>query len=352
MFNKLKLIIQEFERSIKNITDIRSLEKVRVKFLGKNGIIPSQIKKIPDIPSGTRKEFGKEVNEFKNIINKKILSVKDNIISKISNQELLSESIDVTLTRNNFFKRGKIHPISHTINEVSDIFHSMGFDYITGPDIENDWNNFTALNIKENHPSRDIHDTFYIKNHFSKNGVKENTKLLRTHTSPVQIRHMLKNKPPIKVFSIGKVYRSDYDQTHTPMFHQLECLFLDKQSNILVLRSLIKLFLELFFNNILLPIRFRASYFPFTVPSFEVDIKSNKTSKKNTILDSESDWLEILGCGMINKKVLDNVKIDSRYHQGFAFGVGIERLAMLKYNIPDLRYFFENDMRWLDYYGF
>ena len=354
MLDTLDFVYQEFKDLVKEIKDEKHLDEIRVKFLGKNGLMTNEAKKIATILPEYKKEFGARVNQIKIEIQSNIQEIKENLEEAILDEKLKKESIDVTLPGRSF-GRGKIHPISHTINLIKDIFYSMGFEHVDGHDIENEWNNFTALNIPENHPARQMHDTFYIENSSNNVGELDNEKklsLLRTHTSTVQIRHMLKNKPPLKIFSIGKVYRSDHDATHTPMFHQLECLVVDEKSIVIDLRGCLETFLKLFFNSEQIPMRFRTSYFPFTEPSFEVDIKCDRSKKEEIRIGVGNDWLEILGCGMVNKKVLENVNIDSTKYQGFAFGIGIERLAMLKYNISDLRSFFDGDIRWLNHYSF
>ncbi len=354
MLNNLDLIFKEFQNAVREIKDQRQLEKIRIRFLGRNGLVTAEAKKISSVSFELKREFGSKVNCLKDKVNEEIKNVKVELEYRALSKKLRTESIDVTLP-GRAVKRGKIHPISHTINLIKHILYSMGFEYIDGPDIENDWNNFTALNIPVNHPARQLHDTFYIKkssNNEQKNKHEKDIRLLRTHTSTVQIRHMLKNKPPLKIFSVGKVYRSDHDVTHTPMFHQCECLVVDTKSSVKDLQACLKIFLKLFFNTDQFPIRFRTSYFPFTEPSFEVDIKCDRSNKKEIKIGLGNDWLEILGCGIINRKVLENAKVDSDEYQGFAIGVGIERLAMLKYNISDLRSFFEGDLRWLQHYGF
>ena len=239
---------------------------------------------------------------------------------------------------------GKIHPISQTIFNIIEIFGSLNYSVETGPDIESDFNNFTALNIPEHHPAREMQDTFYLE------GNQENN-VLRTHTSPVQVRTMLTKKPPIKIIVPGRTYRSDSDATHAPMFHQVEGLVVNQNANMVDLKSTLVTFLEEFFEVKNLQYRFRPSYFPFTEPSAEMDVAYTKVNNKIKIGEG-NNWLEILGCGMVNPVVLDNCKIDSRVYQGFAFGMGIERLSMLKYGISDLRSFFDLNYRWLDHYGF
>ena len=343
MLDKINSIYKEFKSLIKDVSDNNEVEEIRIKFLGKNGLITAQAKKIATVSNEIRREFGQKVNEIKAKIAGEIEEIKASLSEAKLEAKLQKESIDVTLPGREF-TRGRIHPIAQTIKLIKGIFYCMGFEHVVGPDVDNEWNNFTALNIPENHPARQMHDTFYLEGH--------EKLLLRTHTSTVQIRHMMNNKPPLKIFSTGKVYRSDYDATHTPMFHQLECLVVDENCSMQSLRACLETFLRLFFKFDNIPMRFRTSYFPFTEPSFEVDIKCDRSKKGIIKVGVGDDWLEILGCGMVNKKVLDNVGIDSSKYRGFAFGVGIERLAMLKYNIADLRSFFEADIRWLSHYGF
>ena len=354
IFENLDLINKDFNKIINITIDKRNLKNVKIKFIGKNGLITIQTKKILYVPKSIKRYFGEKVNVLKKRICKKIQNIEKNFESNNLGQKFKKELIDVTLPGRSF-KRGRIHPISQVINQIKDIFYSMTFKYVEGPDIEDEWNNFSALNIIKNHPARQMHDTFYLKklsSKYNKFSDKEYKKVLRTHTSSIQARYMLNNQPPFKIFSIGKVYRSDFDITHTPMFHQLECLVVNKKSNILDMQMCLKNFFKLFFNIDSVVMRFRSSYFPFTEPSFEVDVKCDRTNKREIKIGVGDNWLEILGCGMVNFKVLENVKIKSDSYQGFAFGVGIERLAMLKYNISDLRDFFEGDLRWLDYYGF
>ena len=250
--------------------------------------------------------------------------------------------MDVTLSTRPAYE-GKLSPITQTIAEVTKIFQKMGFETALGPDIEDDYHNFTALNIPPEHPARQLHDTFYIKN-------KKN-KLLRTHTSPVQIRTLEKKKPPLKIIAPGRTYRADSDMTHTPMFHQVEGLYLDTNVNMSQLKGCIMDFCKEFFEIDDLPVRFRPSFFPFTEPSAEIDIGCYK-DKKNIRIGNGGSWLEIMGCGMVHNKVLKYCKIDSKKYQGFAFGLGVERLAMLKYGISDLRSFFDSDIKWLNNFGF
>ena len=340
---KLNSIKEDFQAGLDKASDMESIEKLRVSFLGKKGLLTQQIKSLGSLPQEERKKFGQQINELKNFIESAISSSKSKVELDEMNRRLESEKIDITLPGRKY-ARGKTHPISHVIEEIKEIFASMGFDHATGPEIEDDWHNFTALNIPESHPARQMHDTFYTKD--------EDDMLLRTHTSNVQIRHMQQNKPPYRIISVGRVFRSDYDATHTPMFHQVEALCIDKNITMAHLKGCLETFLKMFFGLDELPIRLRPSYFPFTEPSAEVDVQCDRSSKDELKIGKGEDWLEILGCGMVHPNVLKNVNVDPDEYQGFAFGAGVERLAMLKYNIPDLRTFFESDLRWLKHYGF
>jgi len=327
---------------LKEINDVSSLdeiEKLRIHYLGKKGLISNEMKSLSSLSIEEKKTKGKSLNIFKSLFEKELQNRKNDIENKEVNEKLVKENTDTSLPPRDF-NTGKIHPISQTIYKVIEIFGSMGFSVKSGPDIESDFNNFTALNIPDHHPAREMQDTFYV-----------NDKVLRTHTSPVQVRTMLNSNPPIRIIVPGRTYRSDYDATHTPMFHQVEGLLVDDSSNMAHLKGCLIDFLKEFFEIKDLKYRFRPSYFPFTEPSAEMDIAFTK--KDNVIKVGEgNEWLEILGCGMVNPKVLQNCNINSSIHQGFAFGMGIERLSMLKYGITDLRTFFESDFRWLSHYGF
>ncbi len=338
----LKNIRDKFLLKLKNDLSIDQINNVKTELFGKNGLISSKFKTIGSISEKDRKKFASDLNqmkdEFQNLISIKISEID----TKKINEKLEKEKIDVTLPERTFF-RGKIHPVSQTIDEISSIFSEIGFSVEEGPDVENEYNNFTALNTPDNHPARDMHDTFYLD--------KSKELLLRTHTSPVQIRTMLKDKPPFKMIAPGRTYRSDSDQTHAPMFHQVEGLHIDKDINMGHLKGCLNYFIKEFFEVDKIKMRFRPSHFPFTEPSAEVDI--GYEIKDGKIVIGEGDqWLEILGCGMVHPNVLKNVKVDSSKYQGYAFGIGIDRLAMLKYGINDLRAFFECDYRWLNQYGF
>jgi len=297
------------------------------------------MKSLSSLSIDEKKIKGQELNTFKSFFEKEIQNKRNEIETSSINEKLRKENIDATLPPRNF-ETGRLHPISQTTYKIIEIFGNMGFSVKSGPDIETDFNNFTALNIPDHHPAREMQDTFYL-----------DKKVLRTHTSPVQVRTMLESKPPIRIIVPGRTYRSDSDSTHTPMFHQVEGLLIDEKSTMSHLKGCLIDFLKEFFEISDLKYRFRPSYFPFTEPSAEMDIAYTKTS--NVLKFGEGDkWLEILGCGMVNPIVLENCKIDSKKFQGFAFGMGIERLSMLKYGITDIRSFYESDFRWIQHYGF
>jgi phenylalanyl-tRNA synthetase alpha chain len=338
----LKDIKLSFGKLLSEATSIRDIESIRVKYLGKSGLLTEQMKKISSIPADERREFGASVNTLRDLFIENISALESKFEETEIRRRFEAERIDITLPPR-LFEKGKIHPLSKTIEEIKTILIMLGFEYADGPDIEDDWHNFTALNIGPNHPARQMQDTFYLKG---------NRNLLRTHTSNVQIRTMQNKKLPFRFFTTGKTYRSDYDATHSPMFHQLEVCYIDKDINMGHLKSFLETFLKLYFNVDQVPIRLRPSYFPFTEPSAEVDVKCDRGGKNQIKIGQGMDWLEILGCGMVHPNVLRNCNIDPDEYQGFAVGAGIERLAMLKCNIPDLRDFFESDIRWLNHYGF
>ena len=338
----LKKIREEFISRLEGKIDLSEINQIKSDLFGKNGLVSSQFKKIGTINESERKKFASDLNiikdELQDLINSKI-----NELEKFEiNKKLEKEKVDITLPERPFV-RGKIHPVSQTIDEISSIFSEIGFSVEEGPDVENEYNNFTALNTPDNHPARDMHDTFYLD--------EKKQKLLRTHTSPVQIRTMLKDKPPFKIIAPGRTYRSDSDQTHAPMFHQVEGLHVDKNINMGHLKGCLNYFIKEFFEVNKIKMRFRPSHFPFTEPSAEVDIGYEVKDGK-IIIGEGNQWLEILGCGMVHPNVLKNVKVDPIKFQGYAFGIGIDRLAMLKYGINDLRAFFDCDYRWLNHFGF
>ena len=338
----IKKTKEEFINKLKEDLDLNSVNQIKTDLFGKNGKISVEFKKLGTISVDDRKKFASDLNSIKDELQIAISKKIQDIEIKEINSKLQNEKIDVTLPERSFYQ-GKIHPVSQVIDEISSIFSEIGFNVEEGPDVENEYNNFTALNTPDNHPARDMHDTFYLDNN------KEY--LLRTHTSPVQVRTMLKGKPPFKIIAPGRTYRSDSDQTHSPMFHQVEGLHIDKNVNMAHLKGCLNYFIKEFFEVNKIKMRFRPSHFPFTEPSAEVDI-GYKLKDGKIVIGEGDKWLEILGCGMVHPNVLKNVKVDSSKYQGYAFGIGIDRLAMLKYGINDLRSFFETDYRWLNHFGF
>ena len=338
----LKNIHEEYTTKLKEKLSLDQINQIKSDLFGKNGLISSQFKTLGSLDENKRKQFASALNKIKDELQNTISEKLKELELKKINEKLENEKVDITLPERPIV-RGKIHPVSQTIDEISSIFSEIGFSVEEGPDIENQYNNFTALNTPDYHPARDMHDTFYLD--------EQKEILLRTHTSPVQIRTMLKGKPPFKIIAPGRTYRSDSDQTHAPMFHQVEGLHIDKDINMGHLKGCLNYFIKEFFEVDKIKMRFRPSHFPFTEPSAEVDI--GYEIKDGKIVIGEGDqWLEILGCGMVHPNVLRNVKVDPDKFQGYAFGIGIDRLAMLKYGINDLRAFFECDYRWLNHFGF
>lgn len=323
-------LLDELER----ITTLQELEDLRVSALGKKGQLTLLMKDLGQMSPDEKRTMGAELNALKEAITKALDQRKEKFEEALLSEKLATETLDISLPPRPFVQ-GKIHPLSHVMSQTIQIFGQMGFVVAEGPDIEEDFYNFTALNIPPEHPARQEQDTFYLPH---SNG---QPLVLRTHTSPVQIRTMLDQRPPLRIIAPGRTYRSDYDATHTPMFHQIEGLVVDKEANMGHLKGCLEEFFRLFFEDSSLKLRFRPGYFPFTEPSAEVDIWWK-----------DSNWLEILGCGMVHPNVLRNCNIDPDVYQGFAFGMGLERIAMLKYGIDDLRLFFESDLRWLTHYGF
>jgi phenylalanyl-tRNA synthetase alpha chain len=341
----LEALKKEVLETVHAANDVAALEEVRVSALGKKGKVTDLMKTLGALAPDARKEMGQRLNALKDEISAEIDARAARLKEAALNERLVKEKIDVTLSPRPQGK-GFVHPISQTIEEIAAIFSEMGFTVAEGPEIEDDFHNFTALNFPEGHPARQMHDTFYLPD------AKDNTKrLLRTHTSTVQVHVMQTQKPPIRVIIPGRTFRSDYDMTHTPMFHQMEGLLIDKTAHMGHLKGCLVEFCKKFFEVDELPTRFRPSFFPFTEPSAEMDIGCSRAGGELKI-GAGSDWLEILGCGMVHPNVLKNCGIDPNEYQGFAFGMGIERVAMLKYGIPDLRTFFESDLRWLRHYGF
>ena len=331
--------------AVKDAAGLDELEQIRVSALGKKSRITELMRGLGAMNPEARKEAGQALNALKNEVAEAIEEKKRTSADSELDARLAGERVDVTLPVRPE-SQGCIHPISQTIDEVVAILGEMEFSVAEGPDIEDDWHNFTALNIPPDHPARQQHDTFYLPG-----SGNDDRLVLRTHTSPVQIRTMMETEPPIRIIVPGRTYRCDYDATHSPMFHQVEGLVVDETTHMGHLKGCLIEFCRAFFDMDDLPVRFRPSYFPFTEPSAEVDIGCTREGGEFRIGHGD-DWLEILGCGMVNPKVLENCNIDPAKYQGFAFGLGVERMAMLKYGIPDLRTFFESDLRWLRHYGF
>jgi phenylalanyl-tRNA synthetase alpha chain len=329
---------------ISTASDLRALDHLRVHLLGKTGALTGLLKELGRSSPDIRRTRGAALNDLRDELSAALDSRRMALEDAAINARLAAERMDITLPPPPE-PPGSIHPISRTMEDMAAIFGAMGFSIAEGPDIESDWHNFSALNIPGHHPARDDHDTFYLPPE-TEGG---SPRVLRTHTSPVQIRTMLSQEPPIRVIVPGRTYRADHDATHSPMFHQCEGLVIGRDITLAHLKGCLIDFLRAFFGLANLPVRFRASYFPFTEPSMEVDIGWNR---KTGELGAGSDWLEILGSGMVHPNVLANTGIDPREWQGFAFGMGIERLTMLKHGMPDLRPFYDSDLRWLRHYGF
>lgn len=346
----LESLKNELVAQVQAAADIRQLEDVRVAVLGKKGRVTEMMKTLGTLSPEERKEAGRELNILKTEVETALEERKEALSAAELNAKLAQEKIDVTLPVRPE-NQGRIHPVSQIYEEVVAIFGQMGFEVAEGPDIEDDFHNFTALNLPPNHPARQMHDTFYLPKEANGSTDIDDSYIVRTHTSPVQIRTMEKQQPPIRVIAPGRTYRSDYDATHTPMFHQIEGLVIDTNITMAHLKGCLYDFIKAFFELDEIPVRYRPSFFPFTEPSAEMDIGCKKT-KNELKIGAGTDWLEILGCGMVHPNVLRAGGIDPDKYQGFAFGLGLDRLAMLKYGIPDLRTFFESDVRWLRHYGF
>ncbi|MES1989444.1 MAG: phenylalanine--tRNA ligase subunit alpha [Pseudomonadota bacterium] len=333
--------------AIEGAGDEASLDAVRVAALGKKGSVSELMKSLGGMSAQERQSAGPALNGLKDRLTDAIAAKKSALASAALEARLAHEKIDVTLpVRESAVEAGRIHPLSQVLDEVIAIFADMGFAYEQGPDIESDHYNFTALNFPEAHPAREMHDTFYFEPRADGSRL-----LLRTHTSPVQVRTMEKGKPPFRFICPGRTYRSDSDQTHTPQFHQIEGLVIDETTHMGHLKWVLEEFLRAFFEVDGVELRMRPSFFPFTEPSMEVDVRCARLGNEIRIGEGE-DWLEILGCGMVHPNVLKAAGLDPEKYQGFAFGMGLDRIAMLKYGIPDLRAFFESDLRWLRHYGF
>ena len=340
--NKLE---SELLAEVGNVKDLDALEAVRISALGKKGQVSLMMRGLGQMAPEERQEVAPKLNQLKKTISDAIDDAKAALNRAAMEARLASERVDVTLPVRPENK-GRIHPISQVTDEIIEIFADMGFSIAEGPDVEDDFHNFTALNIPLEHPARQMHDTFYLPE--KEDGSRQ---VLRTHTSSVQIRTMETQKPPHRIVVPGRTYRSDSDQTHTPMFNQIEGLVIDKTSHMGHLKGVLKEFCRAYFEVDDVEMRFRPSYFPFTEPSAEMDIRCTFAGDHIKVGEGD-DWMEILGCGMVNPKVLAHCGIDPNEYQGFAWGMGIDRIAMLKYGIPDLRAFFDCDLRWLKHYGF
>jgi len=341
----LDTVQAELIAAVDMAADLDALDAARVAAVGRKGRIGELMKTLGAMPPEARRDYGQAVNRLKTTVEAAIEARKADLAHGALNARLAAEQVDVTLPAR-ALPPGYIHPISQTIDEIVQIFGQMGFSVAEGPDLEDDWKNFTALNIPEEHPARQEMDTFYLQADAA--GARP---VLRTHTSPVQIRTMMTTPPPIRMIVPGRTFRSDHDATHSPMFHQVEGLVIDEAINMGHLKGCLIEFCRTYFEIADLPVRFRNSHFPFTEPSAEVDIGCTK-SDGALVIGAGDDWLEILGSGMVHPKVLANCGLDPEKYQGFAFGMGIERIAMLKYGIPDLRTFYDSDLRWLRHYGF
>ncbi|THF48923.1 phenylalanine--tRNA ligase subunit alpha [Allorhizobium terrae] len=329
-------------------SDEAGIEAVRLAAMGKKGSVSELLKTLGSMTPEERQSRGAAINALKNEITEQLNTKKAELKDAAINARLKAETLDVSLpVRSSPAERGRIHPISQIIDEITAIFADMGFSIAEGPDIETDHYNFTALNFPEGHPAREMHDTFFLQP--DANGER---KVLRTHTSPVQVRTMEAQKPPIRIVIPGKTYRQDSDATHSPMFHQVEGLVIDKTANVGHLRWVLEEFCKTFFEVDSVTMRFRPSFFPFTEPSFEVDIQCDRSSGPIVKFGEGKDWMEILGCGMVHPNVLRAGGLDPDEYQGFAWGMGLDRIAMLKYGMPDLRDFFNADVRWMSHYGF
>lgn len=325
-----------FEEELSGVSDLISLDSLKIKYLGKKGLLTERLKSLQSIPADERPVTGRLLNELKRYIEGRLEETKERLAKEELEKKIASEKIDITVPGRSC-RFGGEHPLSITLRDIIKIFMSMGFGVEEGPEVEMDYYNFEALNIPRDHPARDMQDTFYITGDV----------VLRTHTSPVQIRVMEKKKPPLRFIAPGKVFRCDADVTHSPMFHQVEGLMVDRNISMANLKAVLTEFLRSMFSEDL-PIRFRPSYFPFTEPSMEVDIGCMFCSQSGCRICKNSGWLEILGAGMVNPEVFKNVGYDPDYYTGFAFGLGVERITMLRFGIDDIRIFYENDIRFLE----
>jgi len=347
MMTDIATLQTELMAAIDSADTLDTLEAVRISALGKQGSVSALLKTMGAMSPDERQTQGPIINGLRESVTAALAAKKAALETAELNRRLASEYVDMTLPAPET-PRGTVHPVSQVMDELAEIFADMGFAVAEGREIEDDWHNFTALNIPETHPARAMHDTFYFPDEMAREGSKM---LLRTHTSPVQIRTMTSQEPPIRIIAPGRVYRSDSDATHTPMFHQIEGLVIDKGIHLGHLKWTLETFLKAYFEREDVVLRLRPSYFPFTEPSVEVDVGYSMVNGKRVIGGSEG-WMEVLGSGMVHRKVIEACGLDPDIWQGFAFGTGVDRLAMLKYGMDDLRAFFDGDNRWLQHYGF
>lgn len=332
----LDAILKEAQAAFAGIDNPAELEQAKARYLGKSGVLTEQLKLLGKMPPEERREAGARINQAKDLLEQALKDRREAIQERLLQAQLAQEALDVTLPGRGLGVGG-LHPVTRTLQRIEGLFRSIGFSVAEGPEIESDFYNFTALNIPENHPARAMHDTFYV----------DDRHVLRTHTSPVQVHYMQNHQPPLKAIAPGRVYRCDSDVTHTPMFHQVEGLWVDEQVNFAELKGVLADFMQRFFERDDLKVRFRPSFFPFTEPSAEMDIGCVMCGGTGCRVCSHTGWLEVLGCGMVHPNVLGHVNVDSEKYLGFAFGLGVERLAMLRYGVSDLRLFFESDLRFL-----
>jgi phenylalanyl-tRNA synthetase alpha chain len=336
MQNELNQLVEAADQAISEAADLKALDDIRVSYLGKKGSITERMKLLGTLSKEEKPAAGQAINVAKQAVQKSLEARKESLNNAELESKLSNETIDVTLPGRGQ-QAGGLHPVTRTLERIEELFSQMGFEVATGPEIEDEFHNFEALNIPETHPARAMHDTFYFPD----------GRLLRTHTSPVQVRTMKEKAPPMRVIAPGRVYRCDSDITHTPMFHQVEGLMVDENVSFTDLKAILIDFLQKFFEQDDLSVRFRPSYFPFTEPSAEADIECVMCGGEGCRVCSHTGWLEVLGCGMVHPNVFKSVDIDNEKYIGFAFGMGVERLAMLRYGVNDLRLFFENDLRFL-----
>ena len=340
MSTELDQLLEQATASIRQSDDMAALDAVRVAYLGKKGQITAQLKHLGQLPAEERREAGQQINRIKGEITALLETRRAELGEAAIEAQLRRETVDITLPGRGV-DSGGLHPVTLTMSRIEKMFGKLGFDVAEGPEVEDDFHNFEALNIPPHHPARAMHDTFYF----------DDGRLLRTHTSPVQIRVMENQEPPYRVIAPGRVYRCDSDLTHTPMFHQVEGLLVDEEVSFSVLKGTLQEFLRMFFEQDNLATRFRPSYFPFTEPSMEVDIGCVICAGEGCRVCSHTGWLEILGCGMVHPELFRHTGVDSEKYTGYAFGMGVERLAMLRYGVNDLRLFFENDLRFLQQFS-